>query len=205
MIDIYVINLKKRIDRLERVKKDFANYNLIIIEAIENDEGWKGCFKSHLKCIEYAKNNNLKYIIVIEDDCKKSIDFDSNIILILEYLSNNLNNWNIFLGGVTKVWNYNKLINLRENLNLLYISEGKTSHFIIYNSNSYDFYLNFDSSNLNITIDKCWHHKLTAITSIPFIATQYEDYSNIENSLMNYDSRFNNIEKNFISIIKNKC
>lgn len=61
MIDIYVINLKKRNDRLNRVRKDFANYNLIIIEAIEdiNQEGWKGCFKSHQKVIQLAKEKKI--------------------------------------------------------------------------------------------------------------------------------------------------
>ena len=203
MIDIYVINLKKRTERLNRVKKDFANYNLIIIEAIEdmNQEGWKGCFNSHLKIISIAKEKKLPYIIVIEDDCKiiDEITFDINLKQILNWLENNMEEWNIFLGGVTKVWNYNKLIQLDNDLKLLSINEGKTTHFIIYNSNCYDYYLSLDS---NIPIDKCWHNKLIGITSIPFIAIQYSDFSDIENKEVNYETRFTSIENNFIKMIK---
>jgi hypothetical protein len=207
MIDIYIINLKKRTDRLSRVQKDFSNYNLIVIEAIEDTklEGWKGCFKSHIKCILTAKEKNLPYIIVIEDDCKISNDtsFDFNLRLILNYLQNNMDKWNIFLGGVSKVWNYTNLIELNHDLKLLNINEGKTAHFMIYNSNCYDYYLNLEL--INTPIDKCWHNKLIGLVSIPFIAIQYSDFSNIENKLINYDSRFASIETSFINLInKNK-
>jgi len=197
MIDIYIINLKKRIDRLDKIKENLKNYNLHIIEAIEDKEGWIGCFKSHLKCIQIAKKLKLKYIIVIEDDCEivSKESFNNNLILILEYLNKNINNWNIFLGGVTGVWEFNNLIKLSDDLNLININSGKTFHFCIYNSNCYDFFLN---QKINIPIDKCWHNKLICVLSIPFIAIQYSNYSDIENKIVNYDSRFNNIEKYII-------
>jgi hypothetical protein len=202
MIDIYVINLKKRTDRLEQIKTDFYNYNLNIVEAEENiDEGWKGCFKSHLKCISLAKEKKLNYIIVIEDDCKKTVNFDINLIKILNWLEKNLDKWNIFLGGVTGVWNYNHSIKICDDLDLIEINLGKTYHFTIYNSNSYDFYLNHE---INIPIDKCWHNKLIGLVSIPFIAIQSEGYSNIENKQISYDSRFNGVEKHFLLLLKNK-
>lgn len=201
MIDIYVINLKKRTDRLERVKKDFTKYNLIMVEAIEDEEGWVGCFKSHLKCIELAKEKKLPYIIVIEDDCRivSETTFDTNLKLILNYLESNMEEWNIFLGGVTRVWEYNKCAKLNCELKLLYIDEGKTFHFVIYNSNCYDYWLNLKPI---VPIDKCWHHKLVGIISIPFVVTQYTDYSDIENKKVNYDSRFDSIEKNFKLMLK---
>jgi len=201
MIDIYVINLKKRIDRLNRVKKDFSNYNLIIVEAIECEEGWVGCFKSHQKVIQIAKEKKLPYIIVIEDDCKivnHSI-FDTNLKQILNWLVNNNGEWNLFLGAITKVWTYKKFFQLDNNLKLLSVNEGKTLHFVIYNSNCYDYYLNLEPC---VPIDKCWHNKLIGIITIPFIAIQYTDYSDIENKEVNYDSRFTSIEKNFINLCK---
>lgn len=203
MIDIYVINLKKRTDRLEQIKMDFDNYNINIVEAEAEkniNEGWKGCFKSHLKCIRLAKEKKLNYIIVMEDDCKKTVNFDINLIKILDWLEKNYNKWNIFLGGITGVWNYNNLIKISNDLDLIEISMGKTLHFVIYNSNSYDFFLNHE---INIPIDKCWHNKLIGFVSVPFMAIQYESYSDIENKQISYNSRFNSIEKNFISMIKN--
>ena len=199
---MYVINLKIRTDRLEQIKNDFSNYNLNIIEAEETiNERWKGCFISHLKCIRLAKLKKLDYIIVIEDDCKKAINFDNDLIHILNWLEKNNDKWNIFLGGVTGVWNYNNSITICNDLNLIEIDVGKTFHFIIYNSNSYDFFLN---SEINIPIDKCWHNKLIGFVSIPFIATQYEGYSNIENKQISYYNRFDSIEKNFTSMLKKK-
>lgn len=201
MIDIYVLNLKKRKDRLEKIQQEFKSYNLKIIEAEENVIGWIGCFKSHLKCIIIAKELELDYIIVIEDDCIKKDSFDTNIVKILNWLEKNMDKWNIYLGGVTSVWDYNNLFKINKDLNLIEISRGKTSHFIIYNSNSFDFFLNHP---IDTPIDKCWHNKLIGITSIPFLATQSIGYSDIENKEVDYNSRFNGIEKNFISIINNK-
>lgn len=198
MIDIYVINLKKRPDRLKQIQKDFESYNLKIIEAEEDEIGWKGCFKSHLKCISIGKELGLNYMIVIEDDCKKNINFDDNLKLTLNWLEQNMDKWNIFLGGVTGIWEYNNLFKINENFNLIEISKGKTSHFMIYNSNSYDFFL---THPIDIPIDKCWHNKLNGIVSIPFLAIQYNGNSNIENKLVNYDSRFNSTENNFIILI----
>ena len=201
MIDIYVINLKKRIDRIEQIKTEFNNYNLNIIEAEEDViAGWKGCFKSHLKCINLAKEKHLNYIIVIEDDCKKTINFDIDLIRILNWLEENTDKWNIFLGGVTSIWDYNTSIKISDDLDLIEIKSGKTFHFVIYNSNSYNFFLN---QNITIPIDKCWHNRLVGMTPIPFIAIQNEGYSDIENKQVSYNSRFSCVEKNFVLMLKN--
>ena len=89
---------------------------------------------------------------------------------------------------------------LNSDINLINISEGKTFYFVIYNLSSYDYFLN---KEVDISIDKCWHNNLNAITSIPFIAIQNIDYSDIEKKDVDYNSRFNSIEKHFISKINN--
>jgi GR25 family glycosyltransferase involved in LPS biosynthesis len=193
MFDMYVINLKERKDRLNHILNEFNNYNLNIIESIKDNEGWKGCFKSHKKCIEIAILKKLDFIIVLEDDCIKTEYFDKNIINIIEYLKQNMNRWNIFLGGVTCVENSLNYEFMNKEKNLIYIKKGKTSHFTIYNSNCYDTIIKM---KINIPIDKKWYSKKLKIVSfIPFIATQKEDYSNIENRIVNYNSRFNQSEK----------
>ena len=53
-------------------------------------------------------------------------------------------------------------------------------HLIIYNQRSYDFFVDFDE-NKNIPIDNIWQDKFMAIVPVPFLATQYNDFSNIEN------------------------
>lgn len=191
MIELYVINKKNDIKRLNKIKLNFKNYNLNVIEAIQDNIGWKGCFLSHKKCIQIAIENRLDYIIIIEDDCKPSNNFDIHLDKILQFLKNNMNDWDIFLGGVTNVWFYNKIYKITNNLNVLNINKGKTTHFIIYNKSSYEFFIN---QKINTPIDKCWHHKLKALTCIPFIATQFDGISSIENKYVNYVNKFKSIE-----------
>lgn len=201
MEDFYVINLKERNDRLKDIKNEFSNYNLKIIDAEKNIEGWRGCFESHKKCIRHAVENKMNYIIVLEDDCVKTEYFDKKIKIILEYLKNNKNKWDIFLGGVTSVYNNLEKHTLNEEIGLIYLNCSKTAHFIIYNSSCYNTILN---KNINIPIDKSiWEeNKLKIVSIIPFIAKQKIDYSSIEKKNVNYNSRFEAAENHLFLINK---
>ena len=84
-IDVYVVNLKKREDRLNHIinhlnKLNFININ--IFEAIEHEIGSIGCTLSHLSLINYANKNNLPYIIIIEDDFNLELDINEFEILL---------------------------------------------------------------------------------------------------------------------------
>jgi hypothetical protein len=201
MIDLYVINLKERNDRFENIKKNFSNYNIIQVDAIKHEKGAIGCFLSHKKCIQIAKEKNLKNIIVIEDDCVPTNNFD-RIINIKKFLDEN-DNWDIFLGGAFHVNPYHILgkVNMQVD-NLLSINGGYCFHFIIYNNTCYDFFLNQDE-NLN-PIDHVWQDKLKCIIPIPFIANQAQLESNInkgnENVFPKRIRRTNNI---LIEYLKN--
>ena len=181
--NIYIINLNKDIQRKEYCLKEFEKYfNINFIEGVIDKNPKKGCFLSHLKCIQYAKENNMDYIIVLEDDCiikGDKTDFLNKFNIITEYLLNNINDWNLFLGGTNNVktrdiknkFKYNKL-------NLFKIDKGNTFHFVIYNKNCYDYFLNYQ---FNIQpIDKIWHKKLIAIVIVPFLCIQKPYYSNIQ-------------------------
>jgi GR25 family glycosyltransferase involved in LPS biosynthesis len=94
----YLINLKKRVDRLERFQNTIGNalpdINIEVVEAIDGSlldlkdvklrkdvnarnlhlpekllRGVIGCCLSHLKCYEIIGNNDDKYAIIFEDDC----------------------------------------------------------------------------------------------------------------------------------------
>lgn len=182
MLDIYVINIKEREDRFNSIKQKFAQYkniNIIQIDAIKHEKGVIGCFLSHKKCIQFAKDNSMKNIIVIEDDCE-IIDpetFEEKIINLKKYLDDN-DDWYIFLGGVFHL-TYLNLVKKVDN-NLYQINSGYCTHFIIYNHKSYDTFLNADETKS--PIDHIWQNKFPALIIIPFIATQSDSYSNINNS-----------------------
>ena len=170
MFDIYIINLEERKDRLEHIKKYFSEYNIIPVEAIKHIEGYKGCFLSHKKCIQIAKEKNLKYIIVLEDDC-----------LPLENFSKRFENIISFLGPFHI---QGKIENSTENL--YKINGGYCMHFVIYNYTSYEYFLDQD---ISIPIDHTWKNNLQCLVPVPFIATQFDNFSNITNSIETKFSR----------------
>ena len=201
MYDIYVINLEERKDRLEHIKKNFPNYNIIPVNAIKHAEGYKGCFLSHKKCIQIAKEKNLKYIIVIEDDCLPLGNFSTRLENILGFLES-YNNWDLLIGGgfLESYNNWDLLIgggfhicplNIQGKIetsieNLYKINGGYCMHFVIYNNTSYDYFLEQDISR---PIDNVWQNNLQCIIPIPFIANQLDSFSDISNSIQASYSR----------------
>jgi len=73
-INIILINLKERKDRLTRCLDLFNNYfdnnfSIHIIEAFLNKKnGHKGCAFSHFLAMEYATQKGFDKVIIIEDD-----------------------------------------------------------------------------------------------------------------------------------------
>jgi hypothetical protein len=98
---IFIINLKRRIDRKIEIINKLNKYclnNYEFIDAIDGKEknilneydklkndtnivnsGHYGCLLSHIKAITRAKNENLKSVLIIEDDVIFSDDFYSKI------------------------------------------------------------------------------------------------------------------------------
>tara|TARA_B110001450_G_scaffold248438_1_gene264642 strand:+ start:624 stop:2366 length:1743 start_codon:yes stop_codon:yes gene_type:complete len=68
--NVYYINLENRIDRktlLENELNDLG-WEYQRFNAIKTKDGRLGCSMSHLKLLKIAKEKNLDYIIVVEDD-----------------------------------------------------------------------------------------------------------------------------------------
>ena len=191
MIDIFVINLEKNKDRKQFIIDSYDKYfNLHFIDAVYDKRPNKGCFLSHIKCIQHAKDNNMEYIIVMEDDCQNRNDnFVKELEDTLIYLKQNKEKWDIFLGGTTNV--YPKNIIQKEsfnNMNFCYLDQGNTTHFIIYNSKCYNFFLKYKFKG--ISVDKIWHKKLIGCVKVPFIFLQKPCYSDIELKYTNYNKSF---------------
>ena len=195
MIDIYVIHLPERTDRYEQIKKDFlpyTNINLIFIDAIKHSPGAIGCSRSFKKCVSIAKEKQLQYIIVAEDDCLPMDNFETRLSNILEYLESN-NDWSLFLGGVKKS---NRVIYKCpfEKEPIYSIKKGHCAHLSIFNSSIYDDVLNFDE-NTNYA-DTFWHGKYLALITLPFLAYQHDGFSSIENIYNNsFTKSFNDTQQ----------
>lgn len=211
-MDIFVINLNKRIDRWEKIKIKFSLLNLIRIEAIEEINGVVGCFKSHQKCIELAKKNKLKKILVFEDDCELLNIELNDFKLLLEKTNeflDGLEEWKILYGAGNKLKYSNlqkKIVDLMKingkNYSIYSADFLKTAHFVWYNNLIYDWVLNLNSYESG-PIDKIWHGKFNCLIIIPFLCTQSDDYSDIENKYCSYTASLKRYEKRLLKYLNN--
>jgi hypothetical protein len=193
-IDGYVINLSHDIKRKEHMINEFENtpINLKFFNAIKHSKGWIGCLKSHLKLIQNAKKNNMEFVLVMEDDCyiENKDEFNDKIVKIISFLKSNKDKWTIFHGGP----NLNKLSSIKNTLStnpfLFNVSKCSSTTFIIYNSNIYDFFINYDNikdNELKNThkIDMIIYNNLNCTTTFPCLIWQIVTFSNITNNIRN--------------------
>lgn len=70
MKNVFYINLNERTDRKVRIEKILSdlNWQYERFSAIKDICGAIGCSKSHLKLLELAKERDLDYIVIVEDD-----------------------------------------------------------------------------------------------------------------------------------------
>tara|TARA_Y100000389_G_C17303044_1_gene433958 strand:- start:96 stop:860 length:765 start_codon:yes stop_codon:yes gene_type:complete len=98
---IRCINLKNREDRHMNSSYVF-NKHKIPVEYYHVDKhpngGLQGCFESHIQLVTEAYNNNLKNIVIFEDDITDTKYLTKrNIRKIIRFLKNN--DWDIFFLG----------------------------------------------------------------------------------------------------------
>jgi len=110
----YVINLPRRPDRLKEVMKEFHKHDIDITpwkavdgQALEiknmsskadqyNAKGILGCLMSHIELIKFAKKEEMKYVVIFEDDVKLATDFEKRI----KHIEENTPDFDMFyLGG----------------------------------------------------------------------------------------------------------
>ena len=100
--NVYYINLEKRIDKNEDIKKvlDPICNNYTRFNAIEKDKGYIGCSMSHLSVLNLAIEKDHDYVVICEDDFQvlnnnyllKNVNmimqkFDWDVILLCSYSS----------------------------------------------------------------------------------------------------------------------
>lgn len=104
MIKTYVINLKKRPDRLNELNipfewERFEAFDGSIFETSKRMQGHLGCLNSHRSVLNKIKSENIEMSIVLEDDVELCDDFTSKLNSIILDLPID---WDLlYLGG----WN----------------------------------------------------------------------------------------------------
>ena len=201
--EIWCINLDHRIDRWELSQQEFEKLGIKervqIFSAIKHNDGRIGVIKSNLELVKYARNKNLKNILIFEDDVK--FIFENNPIKNLENAINQSKNFNwklFYLGANT----HNKLIKVDRNLILL--KNSYAVHSMAYDRSVYDKFISYATKiesikSVNDILDVWLANEIQSkdicLMVNPLLTTQRESYSDIEKVNVNYsfiEERFKN-------------
>jgi hypothetical protein len=204
----YVINLDKNPERWERIQSVWRGvFPVQRVQAIEASPGWVGCALSHIKVIEEAKARGDPYVLAWEDDCvprKRNGEYSNPRVIkrmwdtALQKLDSNRSQWDIVIGATSTVFESPTQINsLSTPLVRVYrLNKGFTTHWTLYNACCYDRMIAWKEKRAT-PIDVHMYETNRVFVTVPFLAEQHSGFSAIENRETNYESMFNNAEKQF--------
>ena len=195
-MEIFYINLNHRTDRNKHVLQQIETIgcNGIRIEAVECKQGAIGCGMSHIRCLELAKEQNLPFVCIVEDD----ITFTNPDLFRAQldsFLSSSID-WDVLLLGTNMGPPFDK------EEGCLRVFNAQTTTGYIVKQHYYDTLLNsFKKSVGHLLSD--YNVKLFAIDILwkqlqqrdrwyvlhPLTVIQREDYSDIEKGIVNYSSK----------------
>ena len=209
--NVYYINLLSRVDRNQHMKIQLQNlgWKGKRIEAVKMKDGRIGCTLSHIKCLKIAIEQNLDYIIILEDD----IHFLNPSIFLQNFHNclNTLSNWDVILIAGNNIRPYTrindscvKIVNTQTTTGYMV----NNHYFSVLLENMKDGLTNLlKEPNLHIkyAIDKYWFslqekdnwHLITPLT-----VSQLQGYSNIEERETNYTQLMLMLEKPYFHHIK---
>jgi len=185
-MDIFCIHLPHRKDRMENIKrlqKNYPSFNIIVVNGIRDDNGARGCLLSHQFIIRTAKQRNLPYVWVIEDDCQFIV---SNGVLatyardIVRFVHN--------VGIVNGCGNLNdpdvSIVAKSDGMTYLRSPSIGTTHCVIYGVSCYDKMLSYDDTHIaDVITNEC-----NMVFTYPYLAIQLPSYSDIEKKDVVYDN-----------------
>jgi len=207
-MDAYVINLDKRSDRWEQFQRDWnsiTDIKPIRFSAIQHRNGGVGCTRSHLALVQYAKDNNMPCILVLEDDAVPTEQFKTLWKKCIKYLDEHPG-WEVFNGGANVV--YKRYI--KRLTNTFYKTDTALgTHFIIYHQSCYDKVLSWESLPQNLddrpVIDEFLsypHLSLTFYGVCPYISIQHPGYSDIEKKERDREPIYERMQSLITKILK---
>ncbi len=195
IMNVFYINLDSRTDRKQLVENELneLEWKYERFPAIEKEDGRLGCSMSHLRVLMMAKERNLDYVVILEDDIhfqkprffnehfKKAITHDFDVLLI--------------------AGNIRPPITPTDNPNLFRVQKSYTTTGYIVKNHYYDKLIqNYKMGILQLMknpeqmgryeIDVFWdtlQQKDNWFIIMPRTVTQLVDYSDILKKNVNYD------------------
>ena len=203
----FYINLNSRLDRKLHVEHQLdlvgIRNNVRRFNAIHNINGRIGCSLSHLKCIQMAKEQNMEFVLILEDDVSFLLpdDFVENVN---KFLSNLKNKWDVLLlaGNNLPPFTTNDEVSIR-------VSHCQTTTGYIVRQHYYDTLIanikegvaklmKTPEHHYYFAIDKYWislQKKHRWMLLVPLIVIQRPDYSDIEKRYTDYQRLMTSVDK----------
>lgn len=179
-INCFVINLKERADKKEYIKNHLKNTSLsyTFYNATKHSNPKRGCLESHLSIIKNALKSKMKYILILEDDCKFIKDFSSMNIPPKD--------WDmLYLGGTV-----HRILD-RQYPGYARVQCWTTHAYIINLTNDKLVNKILEVENYDEEIDRYYlekiHPNFNCYVCDPMLAIQKEGFSDIENREVSYD------------------
>lgn len=139
-ISKFVINLKSRFDRLDNMKIQlpilFNDPSFEIFEAYFKKGPMLGCALSHLGVIQIAKERNLPFVLVMEDDCIFHAK-DKIVRYTTEAFNNVPDDFDLLFGGLYQGLDLSPVNNYWS-----VIKKFSGTHFYVVHEKAYDKILN---------------------------------------------------------------
>ena len=201
---VLYINLEHRTDRKEHIEKQLELIGITAerFNAVKTKYGAIGCSISHLKCLEYAKQNNWSHVMILEDD----ILFLNPLLFITnfnQFIKSNIDFDVILLAG-NNIPPYERIADYCVKVKTCQTTTGyivKSHYFDIMIKNIREGVtqlLKEPGNRQMYAIDRYWfrlqmQHNWYLIT--PLTITQREDYSDIEKQYINYNNMMIDLDK----------
>jgi glycosyl transferase family 25 len=201
----YYINLERRVDRKEHVVNQFhtLGLNVIRFNAIQMKNGAIGCSMSHLKLLQTAIFNNFEHILIVEDDIK-FLDPELFKTQFNKFIGVHGNNWDVLLFAGNNMPPYKKIDDTCIQVSSCqtttgYLVNGHYIKTLMQNvKQGLTNLLNRPNDHVQFAIDKFWfslQQKDKWFLITPLTVVQREDYSDIEQRVVNYEKIMVDLDK----------
>ena len=181
--EVFVINLDERSDRWSAIEGLCAACDLHPerVSAVKAVPGWRGCGLSHIACLKLAKERDLPWVLILEDDASFTPDGIARFRGLLDYLWDDRPTWQRFNGGPT--FPADPVVSLMRREPPLLFARGFATHFNLIHAGAYDAILQWDPDRDHM-IDVFYmtletQSTFRTIATVPHIAVQTGSDSDI--------------------------
>jgi len=199
----FVINLKSRPDRWQRMKRIFDGSDIKIsrIDAVRAADPHLGVLKSFLKALRKARTLGLENVLLLEDDCMPTAGWKARWPKVRSWLDENPDKWDLYSGGNWAIW-FPHEVGRIDDIRFYDPVYSLAAHWLYVPQRSYEFLIDYYSRIVTLApvlplvgID---HHNnlFKMVISEPFMAYQKSDFSNTKHTYRNTERMFSQAERN---------